>query len=270
MIVALAIVVFLGSILGFVQLGVVVQTNTAVHWRPDYEKIDIMPLLEKAERTEEDYAALYAQTGLTKIGIDDLLAINGISRILDIQERYFKEYAVETKGFAPFTCEQEIDGTAAFAVLQNGDIFVSNSAFTSWFRYGHAALIVEAETNLALDSVSIGKDSAFCSVLTYNDYANFLLLRPKLDESVREEVAAYAKESLVGVPYRLTTGIFSAKFEETLLGSHCGHLVWYAYKKFGLDLDSTGGLIVTPQDLANSPQLELVQTFGFDPATLWK
>ena len=45
--------------------------------------------------------------------------------------------------------------------------------------------------------------------------------------------------------------------------------VWYAYKKFGIDLDSTGGAVVKPRDIANSNQGEVVQAFGFDLDKLW-
>ena len=38
----------------------------------------------------------------------------------------------------------------------------------------------------------------------------------------------------------------------------------------GYDLDPTGGPLVTPDDIANSPYLEVVQIYGFDPDKLWK
>ena len=40
-------------------------------------------------------------------------------------------------------------------------------------------------------------------------------------------------------------------------------------KKFGFDLDSNGGWLVKPQDMALSKHVEVVQTFGFNPDTLW-
>jgi uncharacterized protein YycO len=75
---------------------------------------------------------------------------------------------------------------------------------------------------------------------------------------------------MIGIPYRLTTGILYKKYDENgLRYSQCAHFVWYAYKKFGIDLDSNGGAIVKPQDMALSPQVELVQAFGFDFDKLW-
>ena len=46
--------------------------------------------------------------------------------------------------------------------------------------------------------------------------------------------------------------------------------MWYAYNAFGVDLDSNGGLVVTPRNIANSPLVEVVQVFGIDPVKLWK
>ncbi|GAI02664.1 unnamed protein product [marine sediment metagenome] len=36
---------------------------------------------------------------------------------------------------------------------------------------------------------------------------------------------------------------------------YCSELIWHAYKVSGIDLDSDGGLFVTPDDIANSPHL---------------
>lgn len=38
-----------------------------------------------------------------------------------------------------------------------------------------------------------------------------------------------------------------------------------AYRAAGIDLDSNGGWLVTPKDIAYSEELELVQAYGFDP-----
>lgn len=48
-----------------------------------------------------------------------------------------------------------------------------------------------------------------------------------------------------------------------LSGTQCAHLVWYAYKQVGIDLDSDGGIFVTPYDILNSPYLEVVQSYGY-------
>lgn len=52
--------------------------------------------------------------------------------------------------------------------------------------------------------------------------------------------------------------------EAELRGTQCAHLVWYAYRQFGYDLDSDGGSLVTPRDLYDSPLLEVVQIYGME------
>ena len=80
----------------------------------------------------------------------------------------------------------------------------------------------------------------------------------------------FAYNNLLGIPYRLATGILSKKYNpDKLKGTQCAHLVWYAYKKFGVDLDSNGGAIVKPQDMALSDKVEVVQAFGFYLDKLW-
>lgn len=267
--VLLAVVIWLTMAAAFLQIGTIFNTYVTVHWTPDYAEIDILPLLEKEVRTPEDYALLYAQTGLTKLGIDDLMEDGNIPKILEIQDNFFRPYAVETSTFAPFTGTQSINGHAAFAPLSNGDIIVSSSAFFSWFRCGHAAMVVDEGAQMAINAVALGVNSALDPISHFEQRANFLVLRPKLPLELLQDIVNYAKETLIDLPYRLTAGLLSEKFQEPLSGTQCSHLVWYAFRKFGIDLDADGGWLVTPKDLASSPALELVQTFGFDPQTLW-
>ena len=51
--------------------------------------------------------------------------------------------------------------------------------------------------------------------------------------------------------------------ERALSGTHCAHVVWYAYQRIGIDLDSDGGIFVTPYDIQNSPYLEVIQSYGY-------
>ena len=255
------------AVVTVLRAGTAYHRAGEVHWTPDYGQVELLPLLEKPSRTAEDYKILYAQTGLTPLGIEDLLAAGDIQRILTIQENYFRDYTVQTSSFAPFTCTQTIDDRAAYTQLKNGDIIVSSSTFFSWFRCGHAAMMVDEATRTLVNAVEIGTDSALDPIEEFGQRANFMVLRPKLPQMVREQAAAYAREHLVGLPYSLTAGLLPG--EEVVTATQCAHLVWYAYQQFGVDLDATGGPLVTPRDLATSPLVELVQTFGFDPQELW-
>lgn len=265
----LAVLLALAALLGYIYIGSVVRQDE-IHWLPTYEQEDISALLYKSERTEEDYAKIYAQTGLTKLGVEGLIEQNLYAKIFSIQKSYFATYEKRCKRFAPLTYAEYIDGNIEFAILQDGDILVTDSIFCSWFRCGHAALVVDAAQGQVLSAVEIGKKSALSRASQFDHFASFMIIRPKVSKETKAQVVEYAKENLIGLSYRLTIGIFTSKDAEDLVGTQCGHLAWYAYQKFGVDLDSNGGMLVLPQDLANSNDVELVQTFGFDPQTLWR
>ena len=86
----------------------------------------------------------------------------------------------------------------------------------------------------------------------------------------RKEIASWAGNNLRGIEYSLFTGFFNAKDQSSdPKTTHCSHLVWQAFKRFGYDIDSDGGPLVTCNDIARSELLEVVQVYGFDPDELW-
>ena len=267
--VLLAVAIFAATVLGVLQAGVWYTESSWEHWYPDYAKIDLTPLLEKSARTDEDYRLIYEQTGLTKRGVDDLLAEEKSAKILEIQQGFFERPNRKAKHFSAFTYIEETDFYMPMIALKEGDILVSASTRVSWFRYGHAALVVDGVSETILEAICPGTVSRYSSARTFANLVNFLVLRPKLDTEIREGVALYAKENLLDIPYGLTTGIFSKKAGETIKRTQCAHLVWYAYHRFGIDLDSNGGAVVKPQDMALSPYVEVVQAYGFNLDTLW-
>lgn len=267
--ISIALLIFVGTVLGGLQLGVVYAQKSWAQWYPDYERVDLLPVLEKSVLTEEDYDLVYAQTGLTKIAVDDLLAADSIWRILNIQDFYMQDREVTTTRFNPFTYTETIDAHAPTAILKDGDIVVTSTTYVSGFRLGHAALVVDGENRRVLEAFGPGDESSIHTVDTFTKLADFMILRPKLDESLRAEVAAYARENMVGAKYRFSIGLLSKKFPEKFKKTHCAHVPWYAYKKFGVDLDSNGGLVVTPPEIFRSKYIEVVQVFGFHPQKLW-
>lgn len=236
-------------------------------WRPDYEKIDILPLLQKEERTDEDYAVLYAQTGLTRLGVDGLLEKGNINRILRIQTDYFADYAIEYGEMGPYTCLEAIDSVVAHCALEEGDIVVSAMTHVVSWRLGHAMLVLNPNGQ-CLEAFTVGTVSELSDISSFTSTSSFMILRPKVPKETREAVAAFAKENLLGIRYSVFTGIFTKK--NSARYTQCAHVVWYAYKQFGIDLDSTGGPIVTPKDVANSSKVEVVQIYGFNPEKLWR
>lgn len=270
-VVLLCFIVFVGSVLGMFQLGVVYTDTTWDRWCPNYARVDITALLRKERLSDTDYDLLYHQTGLSKTAIDDMrVKDGGIGRILAIQDSFFTDFAVNTYRFAPFTYMDEIKGLAKICDLKDGDIIVSSTTRVSWWRYGHSALVSNGARRELVECIGPGVKSKNNSAETFAFLGNFLVLRPKIDEGVKKQVASYAQEHLIGLTYRFSIGLFSPKYvEEDIRISQCAHLVWYAYKKFGYDLDANGGWLVKPQDMALSQHVEVVQTFGFNPDTLW-
>ena len=270
--------------LGIVVLLVisVIWTKSAentVRWVPSYPQADILPVLQQTQWSDEDYEILLTQTGLGRLAIINLLEQRQFQQILQIQQAFFdtpeisctpnsiisrEEHTVDSQG--------DIVAAAVLAPLEDGDILISPNSHTLGWRNGHAAIVIDAQAGLTLESVVLGEQSTIQSTEKWKSYPSFLVLRVSgLSALQRKEAARTAAERLAGVPYGLTIGIFSEKYTDGLLAqTHCAHLVWAAYQATGIDLDSNGGRIVTPRQLANSPSLELIQVYGMDPKKLWK
>ena len=271
-IVLCAVLVFVCAVLGTLQLGSWYTGRRWEQWSPDYEKTDITGILKQETLSESDYETLYRQTGLTAIAIDDMrTSAHGMRQILAVQKFLFEKHEVTSRKFTIFTYMEEMDEYAPLAYLQDGDIIVTSTTRVSWWAYGHAALVVDGADGVIVESLSPGTKSQLGTVKQSFAYlGDFIILRPKIDAKTKAQIVEYAKENLVGLPYQMTTGIFTKKYSnKPLKTTQCAHLVWHAYKKFGYDLDSNGGAVVKPQDIARSEYVEVVQAFGFDLDELW-
>lgn len=238
-------------------------------WRPDYARVDITAILEKTELTDEDYETLQLQTGLTRLGVDGILAAGDEERILDLQEHYFADYEVTDYMFAPFLCREVIPVNIPLAELEDGDILVSPTAHFSGFRFGHAVMVLGGDTGTIIASEGYGRKSGLFSLAAFTNRPSFVVLRHK-DRELAEKVARYAESELLGIDYSLTVGVIEPKNPDTLTRTQCAHIIWYAYNHFGVDLDASGGVVVSPMDLATSPELELVQSYGIEPGKRWR
>ncbi len=270
LIVLCSVLAFVILVLSILQIGVV-NSRKWERWRPTYERVDISAILNKESLTEEEYDLLYRQTGLTKLAIDDMRDTSyGKKRIIEIQDAFFTDYTEVVRKFAPFTYMDETEEDSALCDLKDGDIIVTATTSVSWWRYGHACIVVNGKSRLIAEALApftysdtINADRAF------ENLADYIVLRPKVDESVKTEIANHVLENMIGIPYRLMTGILTKKYQEEVKGTQCAHFVWSAYMKYGYDLDSTGGMVVKPRDIARSPLVEVVQVYGFDLDKLW-
>ncbi len=259
------------------------------HTTPSYEREDIAEIADKSGTwTDEEIQFLYRQTGLGKSA---LLQMKGeivykdeeyvplSNRLKEFQDALYYEGETEHEHVADISNRDLMKGfLAPIAPLEEGDIFVNSSTHTLGFRNGHAAIVLD-EDGTVLESFELGRDSSVTmnAHLWFAESSNFMILRlknPETGETADKDLCAHiareAKEKLEGIPYSIATGIFSKKNQGTSPKvTHCSHLVWQAYKNFGYDIDYNGGLVVTPQDIARSPLLEVVQVYGFDPIKLW-
>ena len=275
--VACSIILIVSSICALLRIGTVRADNSLGFWTPTYEKVDISSLLYKGELTDAEYDLLYRQTGLTKVGIDDMrTTARGRAKIEQIQSFFFKDHEYYEDHYAPFTYMEylvtdSVEDYATIADLKDGDILISSTMHFSNWRMGHSALVVDGAQGLIVEAVAPGTNSGYNLANSFSYRANFVVLRPKADAEIKKEVVTYAREHLLGIPYWLFVGAYPAKYDgNPPKGSQCSHIVWTAYRKFGVDLDYNGGIVVFPRDMLYSEHVEIVQVFGFDLDTLWQ
>ena len=275
------------------------ETIPLAHIFPTMEKANIGPLLSQAEHSETQLQLLSAQTGLHPQSIQSLLNQGRGQELLQIQQQYYAPIQIKALHSTPLTISEvlvDARGDICYGMplvdVQDGDILLTkNSRFLGW-RNGHAALVVDAEQGLLLEAIMPGTNSKINPISKWSTYPSFLVLRLKeeytqstanKEPDLPKQIADYAETQLVDVPYLLVAGILERSFSErgstveavgqtaeqpaklskALKGTQCAHLVWYAYKQFGIDLDSDGGVIVTPFDIQNSEYLDIIQTYGY-------
>lgn len=268
-------------ILGAVLLLVLTRplAHLSAPFTPGYPMEDLTPLLDGHPLTDSEYETLFLQTGLGRAGVDSWLALGeaGVQAILDTQAAFFAPRQARCDPLAITTWEDHhVDGAGnvtygfPMAPLAEGDVLLSFSTHTLGWRHGHAGLVVDAANGLTLEAVLIGSDSAVVYARHWASYTTYLHLRLRdLTGEQQEAITRFAWEELDGIPYRLTSGIFSPdKFQDPDsdgLGAQCAYLAWYALAWAGYDVDSDGGRIVTVGDIAQSPLFEVVQVYGLDP-----
>jgi uncharacterized protein YycO len=276
-VIIISIIVIVISVL-YISMALI---EPLAHISPDYPRSDIVPILSKVQLTEADYKTIFHQTGLGRPAIDELrtLYTDSTDRILQFQKNFFSDVSYICEKNSPISREESvvnkkgelIDGTQ-LAPLHNGDILITKSSHTFGWRNGHAAIIIDAAGGKTLESVVLGTDSMVQDISKWTNYPNFMLLRLKdAPRELTDKIAKNASEILVGIPYDFTVGVFNPKLKDrnSITGTQCSHLVWEAYALYGYDLDFDAGKIVTPQDLAKSPLLEVVQVYGTDTDNIW-
>lgn len=261
------------------------------HTMPGMKRVDIYRMVRSKQVPEPVLQLLATQTGVNEAGVATLLEQGMWWRLLDLQMDYFAPVLVESVPGTPLTItEYLVDEQGSYIRgtqlldIQDGDILITkNSRFLGW-RNGHAGLVVDAEAGLVLEAVMLGMDTKLCSLEKWEEYPAVMVLRLKAEANMSgqsQKAVAYASRYLVDIPYQLLAGVRDRLFATrvvtvhaagqsdvsvempTVKGTQCAHLVWYAYKQVGIDLDSDGGILVTPYDIQMSPYLEVIQSYGY-------
>ncbi len=253
-----------------------VEAERSIHNFPQNERIEIYHWVQRRQLPAPLRNVIAHQTGVNDHVVEKLLYENKGFLLLSLQAAYYHPIRTVSEPSSPLTVSEFLvdeednytEGTH-LADIQKGDILITkNSRFLGW-RNGHVGLVVDAQKGLVLEALMLGVNTKLCSLHKWETMPSFQVLRLKqgVNSSELENicfswlVAEYAMENLVDIPYSLLAGI--NRSEVTITDTQCAHLIWYAYKQFGIDLDSDGGIIVTPADIQNSPYLEVVQSYGY-------
>lgn len=249
------------------------QSETEVYCAPDRKRENIEEILDETYWDKEKYRMLFYQTGLGRRVIESIPVEERKDTLLKSQQAFFLTPTVECSANSVISWQEENTNLYLPEIngLEEGDILVSFCSHTFGWRNGHAAIVVDAKKGKTLEAVFIGRDSCLQSVQKWRKYPSFLVLRLKdTMPEVRKEIAEYALENLEGIQYGFVTDVIEHFWgiDRNAADTDCAHLIWRSFFAFGYDLDSDGGLIVTPRDIAESPLLEIVQVYGIDLDTI--
>jgi uncharacterized protein YycO len=159
------------------------------------------------------------------------------------------------------------------APYKNGYVLVTKATHSLGWRHGHAGIVTDADNKETLEAVLLGQDSMLQDINKWRNFPSFMMLKLKdASQEDLDEIARFAKNNLLNVPYGLSVGFFSKKNPEpdSIKTTQCAHIVWYPFMQFGYDIDSDGTWLVTPKDIANSDLFEIVQIYGVNPDEIWK
>ena len=270
------VMILIAAALAWLIAEIALKQN--VRFVPDYEKTNITAFEGRShyDFSPDDYRLLFWQTGLGRDAVDSVFGMSedpiGVLKLH--QYNFFNPPAYMRKRIFLITGEERLhDGAGNYAVgflfadVRDGDVFITGSTHTLGWRHGHAGIVINAENGHIAEAVFKGSPSAIQHIHHWRTYATFMQLRP-VNREAGEAAAAFTAENLIGVNYSIFAGFF-ADFGAPMRTTQCAHLPWYAYLRFGYDINPGGRWPVTPRNITRSAYFEIVQIFGFHPHALW-
>lgn len=263
-------------ILVIIAGGATLWTENSAATAPQSNKTDLTAILQKETLSEKDYATLWEQTGLGRSHVNFLWDSPDRETIfLAEQSRFFGAPDFQCANLAVVSMAEVItDPNAAYPLydLRPGDVLLTKSTHTLFWRHGHSALYLG--NGEMLEATAIGKPTAVKEAALWGYYPSGIHLRVRdsaaLDadmtaEELGESVAAYAADELADDRYRLFAGAFGIGPEND--ATQCAYLISAAYEHFGIQV-SDRDFPVTPSSLLESGKFEILRFWGFDPKDL--
>ncbi|WP_312653643.1 hypothetical protein [Aminipila sp.] len=241
---------------------------------------------QKLQLTEEEYESIFRQTGLGKPAVDYIIENKKDyeREIKNFQKIFFDGYPYTCAKIGVLTYNERMRDKNGEKVkgyeivdLRPGDVLVNLSTHTMGYRHGHCGIVVskpakgkEAKT---IEAIYLGEPTEYETTAKWRSCPTLVHLRISEEAAkskgytqaeLGELLAEYVQEKCLDIKYGILPELSNIKSDD-LRSTNCSHLVWYVYKQFGYDVDSDGGLIVTPADIASSDLFEIVQIYGINP-----
>ena len=225
---------------------------------------------------QQDYALVKAETGLMPLLIDEIIAKEQQPLgVLTQYQQYFRQQPKFTcNGIAEISSAERIRGREnyyPFYDLRPGDVLLTKSTHTLFYRHGHSGLIIDEDT--LLEAAEIGMSASHCDPAAWGGYPTVMQLRIKEEVAAKcgmtgaelgKAVAAYAEQELLGDDYSLLCGCGDIGFKTDQ--TQCAYLIWEAFRHFGIDA-SARKFPVTPKSLWASGVFDIICYRGFSSET---
>lgn len=221
---------------------------------------------------QDGYALLTKETGLMPEAITEIAAKeqNPLAVFKRYQRIYYQNPAYTCNGIAEMSSAERICGKENYYPFYNllpGDVLLTKSTHTFFYRHGHSGLVLNKSS--LLEASEIGMPASLRNPADWGGYPAVMQLRIKEEVAqncgmtaaeLGEAVAAYAEKELLGDDYSLLCGIGNIGIETNK--TQCAYLIWEAFSHFGIDA-SHRKFPVTPKSLFASGVFEVVSYRGF-------